>query len=293
MKQLESFNSEVTAVRQFPQEVRRIWANGKQRTAIVVGLVVLPFLLALGACSKEKKSVASSGNQNLQNQGTLPVSMPEVSPINNVPQVQPVTPKKTVRKRPSTLIYRDRDHGISFRYPRKYMLKTGDQAQVVVADSQPVDMNFVQPGGTTLASVLLPSNLYPGTDFSSAFFMVSVNQKLSESECGQFVLPTHSDTEPVSPPSSVKIGEREFQQVEAVSKQGDVKYYHVFENGGCYELALGMGTSGDQPADGITPVDHEQVFRNLEKILTTVKIKSSVVPEVATAPATPVEASNQ
>ena len=62
-------------------------------------------------------------------------------------------------------------------------------------------------------------------------------------------------------------------------KQSDAKYYHVFNNGTCYEFAMGLGTDGDGNVEGVTPVDRAAVFGKLEKILATVKLQSPVLPE--------------
>jgi len=52
----------------------------------------------------------------------------------------------------------------------------------------------------------------------------------------------------------------------------------------CYEFALGVETTAsDDATDGIKPVDHSQVFRKLNWILSTVKIQPVDVPEVANA----------
>ena len=71
----------------------------------------------------------------------------------------------------------------------------------------------------------------------------------------------------------------EFAKAESVTEQSEARFYHHFENGACYEFALGI-----EDAPGTTkPVDHLQVFDKLERIMTTVKIKSDPVPVVATS----------
>ena len=62
-------------------------------------------------------------------------------------------------------------------------------------------------------------------------------------------------------------------------KQPDAKFYHAFNSGACYEFALGIGTDSDVNVEEITPVDREQVFGKLEKILATVKLQPGVLPE--------------
>ena len=86
------------------------------------------------------------------------------------------------------------------------------------------------------------------------------------------------------------LGDLELRATEAVSgegtRQSDAKYFHVFQNGSCYEFALNVTTVASQ--DGlIKHVDRDKVFDRLEKILATVKI-NPVTPEVtAETPATP------
>ncbi len=60
-------------------------------------------------------------------------------------------------------------------------------------------MNFVQPGGVALAAVELPETNYANTDFSSAFFNVSVHKSLTADQCTEFAVPqpkTVAMTEP-------------------------------------------------------------------------------------------------
>ena len=90
------------------------------------------------------------------------------------------------------------------------------------------------------------------------------------------------------------LGDLELRATEAVSgegtRQSDSKYFHVYQNGACYEFALNVTTVASE--EGVMKhVDRDKVFDRLEKILATVKINSVAAPEVtAEAPApTPVE----
>lgn len=254
---------------------------------VAVGILMLAsslgiFLLGTNGCSKgtRQPAVVDSGNQNLQNSAAQAPAANLALPTAPVAS-QPATPKKVAKKRPATVAYTDKIYGVSFRYPRKYALKTGDQ----IDGKSAVPMNFVQPGGIPLAAVEMPGNSYPGTDFSAALFNVSVNKSLTSEECTQFSFPKSEQGEnrPGSP-SKVKVGETEFNQVEDFGpmKSADAKYYHVFENGACYEFAMAVGTSGAQ-ADGQTqPVDRDAVFKKLEKILGTIKVEPMPQPQVAT-----------
>ena len=110
-------------------------------------------------------------------------------------------------------------------------------------------MNFVQPGGVPVATVALPANSYPGTDFASAFFNVSVNRSVSEEECAHFAFvdTRNADGEPIDA-EKVKIGAADMEMTSTFSasaaKQAETEYYHSYENGACYEYVLGLGTEG-------------------------------------------------
>jgi len=86
----------------------------------------------------------------------------------------------------------DPAYGISLHYPKGYILKkaddlnNGDQKLSEVAT---VQNDFAQPGGVSLATIELPRSSYPGTDFTSGFFRVSVNSLLNQQECEQFAFP--------------------------------------------------------------------------------------------------------
>ena len=222
--------------------------------------------------------------------------------------------------------YTDKTSGLTFEYPRRYAIETGNAATELVA-MNPLPMNFVQPGGVALAAVELPETSFANTDFSSAFFNVSVHKTLTADQCTEFAVPQPKVVTPVtvngisvnaserrrrllprspsllpSPSnrasaklsngsnSKLMVGDLELHGTEAVSgegtRQSDSKYFHVFQNGACYEFALNVTTVASE--DGITKhVDRDKVFDRLEKILATVKITPvTPTPEVtAEAPA--------
>jgi hypothetical protein len=184
--------------------------------------------------------------------------------------------------------YKDDHYGISFGYPRKYSLKTGEDLK---SDSETTAMNFAQAGGVAAVSVELPNNAYPGTDLTSAFLQVNVHKGLGEAECAQFAMPqAKAEDKSAVQSSEVELGGMNFREVENISgestKQVDTKYYHLFQGGACYEFALGLSTAWDGNEDGVNLVDREDVFRRLEKILAGVKINSEVTPAASTVVST-------
>ena len=254
----------------------------------------MAFLLT-GGCSRQSAKVGSS------NQSTTPPAS-AVAPAPAPPAAsQPQETSKPAHKRSrqhKVLAYKNADYGISFRYPKHYNLKEGEDANLQWDGLGPVEMNFVQPGGSTLTAVELPPSLYPGSDFTSAFFNVSVNPTLTLEECGQFAWPEAASPDEPLIPEKTKVGLVEFDEIEASASeqltQADAKYYHVFQNGMCYEFTLGVQTTAsDDAADGIALVDRDQVFRKLSWILSTVKIQPVEVPEVAHAGSVPADGNHQ
>jgi hypothetical protein len=180
---------------------------------------------------------------------------------------------------------------VSFRYPRKYELSSGEHSQPSLNGTGPVPMNFVQPGGTSVATVDMPGSYHPNTDFDSAFFHVNVNHSLSEEECSHFAFvdTRNSDGEPIEA-EKVKVGTSDMEKTSdfaaSIEQQSETEYYHRYENGACYEFVLGLGTAGYGTKESVEPVNREEVFAQLGKILESVKIASIEQKQAAAAEAT-------
>jgi hypothetical protein len=232
-------------------------------------------VIVIGSCSRSSNPVAVQ--QPVQ--PTAPVSAPTVNAP--APTPAPVVAKAKPKKhRAATLSYVNREYGLSFNFPRNYQLKTAPAA------AEQTTMNFVHPGGVALVTLELPGNSYPGTDFKSGSANVSVNPGMTSEACAQFASPepsTETGTSTQAKVEQVKFGTLEFNEVEntksAMMKQADAKYYHVFNNGTCYEFVLQIGTDNDGHVEEVTPVDRTAVFGQLEKILATVKFQPTVLPE--------------
>jgi hypothetical protein len=339
----------INAVRNIAVTRSVTWGKLTKNTgALIFAAVLIVCSLTVGCSSNnDQPKPVSSSNQ-------IPVT-PSPSPISSAPapilQAQTkTTPKKVVHKKPATVNYTDQTSGLTFEYPRRYAIETGNAATELLAEN-PIAMNFVQPGGVALAAVELPETSFANTDFSSAFFNVSIHKSLTADQCTEFAVPqpktlamnsqpapapstatevekqdatkaepqstsaqpvTSADSKgadskiveqkiaeqnpPAKPstdaPSNSKLmlGDLELRATEAVSgegtRQSDSKYFHVFQNGSCYEFVLNVTTVASQ--DGVMKhVDRDKVFTRLEQILSTVKINPLATPEVAAeAPAT-------
>ena len=246
--------------------------------AICAGVVMTIVLLLAVSCSKKSENPVAkiSAPESPVMQGPAPSTTAAV----------PEAPKKAVKKhRPTSATYVNGTYGVSLTYPRKYSLQPGGKQK-----EMPVEASFAKPGAIEIASLDMPDGLYPETDFSSALLNISVNQGVTSEECGQF-LPQSNDGATPKPaagdqstksaadaakPAIIKLGTNQFTEIEQMSgsgeRQSDLKYFHLFKNGACYEFALDVETSRKADED-LAQVDRGKVFQQLEKILMTARIK--------------------
>lgn len=262
--------------------------SGIYLPAICAGVVMTIILFMAVSCSKKSDTTTKI---------TAPVAPTVQNPAPAAAStVVPEKPKKAVKKhRPTTATYVNGNYGVALTYPRKYSLQSGDKLQ-----EAPLPTGFSKSGAVEIAALDMPDGLYPETDFSSALLNLSIHQGMTEEECGQFATPSNDAVKPVadpstkpadsSKPSAIKLGANQFTEIEQMSgsgdRQSDLKYFHLFKNGACYEFALDVETSRKTDED-LAQVDRSKIFKQLEKILTTARIKEVELPGMENAEKTP------
>jgi hypothetical protein len=271
------------------------WSR-QQKFAMIACFAILGVLVVVSACSKESRKPALVGvSSPLANSATAAITQTAATSPAEAVVASATRVKKISKKRPANVTFTDSNAGVSFLYPRKFSVISGDNAQVQLTAVGDVPMNFAESGGSTIATVVLPADSYPRTDFASAFFTVNINRSVSEQECGHFAFvdTRNADGEPVDA-EKVKIGAADMETTSSFSAsadaQAEAQYYHSYENGACYEYVLGLGTEGSAAEGGVEHVDRDQVFARLGKILATVKIDPVKVDPVTPKPATESEA---
>jgi hypothetical protein len=292
-------NSPQHPARKNPQEKKSL---SKEKALFGAGLLAVTavsgvFLLITNGCSKGSSKPTSIEQPTPINPQT--VTTPAIPAVAAV-QPSAVTPKpakRRVQHKAPMATYTEPSYGVSFRYPKSYILKTDDEQELDLSELGPVQTDFIQPGGVTVAAIEMPRSSYPGTDFTSAFFTVSVNSSLSMDQCQQFAGTNseHAENE-LGVPAKVKLGGTDFTMVEnfgdSSNKEPRMKFFHHFENGNCYEFGMGLGTVDDNVA-GLKPVNRSLVFGKLEQILATVKLQPVSASQVAKeAPVHPVIENN-
>lgn len=296
---MKTFNSTDCAA----MAIRRIAPSGKAVTATLLTLTVV---LAFGGCTKKH---TTNSNQTVSTQSAGPVATiaqpaPATLAVPDVPKKKNV--KGPVKKLPAFLTYKDEESGVSFTYPRKSRLELGEKAEQDMVAEEQVPMNFVQTGGSMLAVVELPGVPKSGTDFIPSFFVASVSKGLTAEQCALFRSQEpkqdssqsdssqSGDTAQSSIPTlTVTLGGIEYTELDKLTGQQSVKYYHHFvsgaspEDNACYEFGMAV-KSADQRQDGDkastnADIQQKEAFAKLEKILASVNIKSDVKPAVVEA----------
>ena len=240
----------------------------------ICACVLMSIVLFLAvSCSKK------SDNEAKIKAPTAPV-VNDSTPSTTAAAAVPEKPKKVVKKhRPANATYVNGTYGVSFSYPRKYSLQTGSKNSPAT-----VQAGFLKPGAVQVAAVDMPDDSYPETDFSSALFNVSVNTSMTEQECSQFAASGNGSQN--EKPATVKLGSNEFTELEQMSgepaHQSDLKYFHLYKNGACYEFSADVETSRKADEE-LAQVERGKVFQQLEKIVASARVKEVEIPGVVNA----------
>jgi hypothetical protein len=276
MKQSDRFNEVTTATRRNPDPTSDPKWIGKYRAAILGSSLMLVGLLGVYGCTKKSEQHVASLSQN-----PPAPSAPALPEATAIPRV---AAKRKVQRTSHIAVYSNDAYGISFRYPRNYKLKTFATPS---EEGQPtaMDGSIADPAEVPLATLQMPQNLYPGTDFSDGYFSVSANGTLTDAACQQSVV-TNEDSKLMTE----KINGLEFHWTENSSAEGLSSFswrtYAAFANGTCYQAQYGFEraaplVSEDKVAS--KDVKSTQVFGRLQTILSSLKIRPVATPAVEPA----------
>ena len=192
-----------------------------------------------------------------------------------------LTIERMQKRRTATQHFAEDVYGVSFDAPKGYVLEEGELADMDrgLGYLGALPMEFAEPGGARIATVEVPRDAHPGTDFVNAFFTISALADTTAERCGQF----SPELGYAEPPLRQKIGGIEFTGIpnsEAASMHEYFgKYFHGFAEGTCYEIGYGIVTADASANDGLKKVNNEAVLRRLERILDTIVIEPNAPDE--------------
>jgi hypothetical protein len=238
-----------------------------RRSRALILLGTLAALVTTVACSSNSKPNVNSSQP--AKASVQPVSLKSALPSSSEPMLETTkasTPEKTAL--PKLISYKSRDYGVSFAYPRQYAYLSAKAVANGDATLQPKSDGY--DGQFTLARIDVPKGFYPDTDFESGYFVLSLNQDISQEEC-EASLNAGKD----SKVQTQSINGVDFKWLETDSggrgASEKLRNFVSFTNGTCYELEMGVKTRNE---DGLArEVDPDQVLRRLDGILMTVKIQ--------------------
>src|SRR5579859_770675 len=193
MADLKSFNA--TPIDS--SSTRRARMIGGAATAAATAVLALMVVLDFNGCSKasNKSAQANPASQNVSGPNTASPIATTSQPVEQLEKkVEAVVEKKKAIKRASTATYKNSLYGISFRYPKTYTMLTPEKDIKDSAWPDPVAMNFAEPGGETLTTLVLP-----GTRASS-YFKTSVNKSLTAEQCSKFASVPEPAEATINPP---------------------------------------------------------------------------------------------
>ena len=217
---------------------------------------------------------------------STPASSPKSLALKPKEKVRPISGReltiaKMEKRRIAAQHFAEDVYGVSFDAPKGYVLQEGALSDMDrgLGYLGALPMEFSEPGGERIATVEVPREAHPGTDFVNAFFTISALADTTAERCAAFS-PELSYAEP---PLRQKISGIEFTGIpnsEAASMHEYFgKYFHGFSEGTCYEIGYGIVTADASANDGLKRVNNDAVLRRLERILDTIVIEPNAPDE--------------
>lgn len=200
-------------------------------------------------------------------------------------------------------VYHNPGYGISFRYPRNYLLlepklepkldpeqdpeQTPEQASIGSVDSEllltPQSLDSDQPGALLVATVLIPDDAYPNTSFASGHLQFVVNPRATAESCRALVAPPDSPLP--AAPHELFLQDIHFYWRDRGSSTPSILFagreYAGFSGGACYEFFLQAASTPSAysvlPTPGAVlptpPADLAKILRPLEKSVSSFQLR--------------------
>jgi hypothetical protein len=225
----------------------------KRLVAVKFWAVVFSAGWGLAGCSS--RAVSANGNSRS-------VAAAKARPVQRAAKGAP---------RESALVtYSDPEHGISFRYPRTYLLEEGEPQEDLVNVKTQEELEREQPGAVLVATVVVPEDSYPNTTFVEGTLQFAVNPRATPESCRDFALSRAGDTGTLTIQGVVFAWEEEASTVD--DTEVVERTYAGYTDGACHEFFARV-TVGETGSDGGAekPADAEKIVRHLEKIVTSLQ----------------------
>jgi hypothetical protein len=248
------------------QATRNLAITSKRCSTILIG--TLAVIASTAACSQSSRTAANTPQP--AGASLRPAAMKTVSttvPNTTAMSTSEATSSTAKAALPKLVVYKSRNYGVSFSYPRQYASRSARAIANGDLSLQPKPDGY--EGQITLARIEIPKGFYPDTDYQSGYFTLSLNEDINADEC-RLGLNVGKEGRV----ETMNINGTEFQWIETDTggrgNASKVRNYVAYANETCYELETGVRTNNE---GGLArELDPDQVLRRLDAILTSVSI---------------------
>jgi hypothetical protein len=226
----------------------------------------------LGGCSS--KAASPKSEKSVRSTSAVPVSL-EHKPV-----------AKPAPREGAFSTYTNPKHGVEFHYPRNFALDEGAPEDVAGVRSE-LEVQSEQPGAVLVATVVVPDDAYPNTNFAGGSLQFGVNRYLAAEGCRDLLISQMGDSS--GPTGVTTIQGVAFAWAENDEGDANAEYlerdYAGFSNGTCYEFFLRVGVGPETGEDGVRPADQKKILSHLENIVGSLQIQPQPVSILDQSPA--------
>jgi hypothetical protein len=170
-------------------------------------------------------------------------------------------------------VYKNPEHGLSFSYPRNYELEESALEDSASGEQQ----EELDTGVKLLATVLIPDDTYPNTNFAHASLQVLVNESVNEQGCRELIATgdaTHAASAMLTAQRVLfwhRTGTWRSGQTETVERE-----YAGFFDSRCYAFhtEVELRDLTNQEGARERQADREKILAQLEKIVASVRLQA-------------------
>jgi hypothetical protein len=172
-------------------------------------------------------------------------------------------------------IYNNPAYGVSFRYPRNYLLAEASDAEDSAILQAQQELAEREPGSILVATVTIPPDAYPNTTFAGGSLQLVVNPELTPDACQLLTVPQNPDWRDSTGTSTISGNLFHWRQSGDVTNDmgSYTRVYTAFFHSACYEFHLEVTDSIPlDPDPAVKPADSPKILRHLDKIVSSLQI---------------------
>jgi hypothetical protein len=163
--------------------------------------------------------------------------------------------------------YNNPEEGISFRYPRNYVLEEGEVEEHSFFLERQEDLDGEDPGVKLLATVLIPEDAYPNTTFEHGSLQLMISEAETENSCpATRAMETAGKDSPAVTEQGIVL-HWNGQETEIAGTKVLQRTYAGYSRGTCYQFRLTVAAEASTDPDGFNKAaDVVRIMKQLENV---------------------------